>query len=76
MGTAGCNMGCFFCQNWDISKAKSDQVRSLSLDPESVVELALEHRAPSLAFTYNEPTIWASTSSTSLARRAAPASTT
>ena len=29
MGTAGCNMGCFFCQNWDISKAKSDQVNSL-----------------------------------------------
>ena len=27
MGTAGCNMGCFFCQNWDISKAKSDQVQ-------------------------------------------------
>src|SRR2546429_5688996 len=28
MGTAGCNMGCFFCQNWDISKSRSDQVRS------------------------------------------------
>ena len=46
MGTAGCNMGCFFCQNWDISKAKADQVNSLSLDPGDVVELALEHRAP------------------------------
>ena len=34
MGTAGCNMGCFFCQNWDISKAKSDQVNSLALSPE------------------------------------------
>lgn len=59
MGTAGCNMGCFFCQNWDISKAKADQVRSRTLGPEEVVELALEHRIPSLAFTYNEPTIWA-----------------
>ena len=58
MGTAGCNMGCFFCQNWDISKAKADQVNSVSLDPEAVVELALEHHAPHLAFTYNEPTIW------------------
>jgi len=28
MGTAGCNMGCFFCQNWDISKSRHDQVRS------------------------------------------------
>ena len=28
MGTAGCNMGCFFCQNWDISKSRQDQVNS------------------------------------------------
>ena len=33
MGTAGCNMGCFFCQNWDISKAKSDQVNSPDAQP-------------------------------------------
>lgn len=59
MGTAGCNMGCFFCQNWDISKARADQVRSRDLSPEQVVELALEHGSPSIAFTYNEPTIWA-----------------
>ena len=58
MGTAGCNMGCSFCQNWDISKAKSDQVNALTLSPENVVEVALEHRAPHVAFTYNEPTIW------------------
>ena len=58
MGTAGCNMGCFFCQNWDISKAKADQVNSTSLSPEQVVELTLQHGAPSIAFTYNEPTIW------------------
>jgi pyruvate formate lyase activating enzyme len=51
-------MGCFFCQNWDISKAKSDQVRSADLSPRKVVELALEHQAPHIAFTYNEPTIW------------------
>ncbi len=59
MGTAGCNMGCFFCQNWDISKAKSDQVHSASLAPEDVVALAKRYDVPSLAFTYNEPTIWA-----------------
>ncbi|HYH00683.1 MAG TPA: AmmeMemoRadiSam system radical SAM enzyme [Terriglobales bacterium] len=58
MGTAGCNMGCFFCQNWDISKAKADQVHSASLTPEEVVALAKRYTAPSLAFTYNEPTIW------------------
>lgn len=59
MGTAGCNMGCFFCQNWDISKAKSDQVRAADLSPNQVVELAVERQVPHLAFTYNEPTIWA-----------------
>ncbi len=58
MGTAGCNMGCFFCQNWDISKAKSDQVNSLELEPARVVEIAVQHHAPHIAFTYNEPTIW------------------
>lgn len=58
MGTSGCNMGCFFCQNWDISKAKANQVRSARLAPDEVVALAQEHGAPSVAFTYNEPTIW------------------
>ena len=57
-GTAGCNLGCRFCQNWSISKAKLDDAQSLSASPESVVELALRHRVPSLAFTYNDPVIW------------------
>ncbi|MGH9438349.1 MAG: AmmeMemoRadiSam system radical SAM enzyme [Terriglobia bacterium] len=59
IGTAGCNMGCFFCQNWDISKSKSDQVHSTHLDPEEVAASALQYGCPSVAFTYNEPTIWA-----------------
>ena len=58
MGTAGCNMGCFFCQNWDISKSRADQVRSSYVPPEDVVQLAIRHGCPSIAFTYNEPTIW------------------
>jgi pyruvate formate lyase activating enzyme len=58
LGTAGCNMGCFFCQNWDISKSRQDQVRSQHVAPEDVPLLALEHGCESIAFTYNEPTIW------------------
>jgi pyruvate formate lyase activating enzyme len=58
MGTAGCNMGCFFCQNWDISKARSDQVQAANLSPQQVVETAQQYGCPSIAFTYNEPTIW------------------
>jgi len=58
MGTAGCNMGCFFCQNWDISKSKQDQVNAHDVPPEEVPLLALRHGCDSIAFTYNEPTIW------------------
>ncbi len=58
LGTAGCNMGCFFCQNWDISKSRADQVNAVELSAEGVVEVAQAHGAPTIAFTYNEPTIW------------------
>jgi len=58
MGTAGCNMGCFFCQNWDISKSRQDQVQSRAISPEQVPLLAKKNDCPSIAFTYNEPTIW------------------
>ena len=58
LGTAGCNMGCFFCQNWDISKSRADQVRSQAISPADIPQLAIEHGCESIAFTYNEPTIW------------------
>jgi len=58
MGTAGCNMGCFFCQNWDISKSRQDQVNARDVPPEEVPQLALRYGCDSIAFTYNEPTIW------------------
>jgi pyruvate formate lyase activating enzyme len=57
-GTAGCNLGCRFCQNWDISKARLDDARSTNASPEQVVQLALRNRCPSIAFTYNDPVIW------------------
>ncbi len=58
-GTAGCNLGCQFCQNWDISKARLDRTRSLHVSPEQVVELAEREACPSIAFTYNDPVIMA-----------------
>ncbi|MGV3523972.1 MAG: AmmeMemoRadiSam system radical SAM enzyme [Candidatus Sericytochromatia bacterium] len=57
-GTAGCNLGCRFCQNWHISKAKLVEKESLAASPEQVVELALRHGCPSIAMTYNDPTIF------------------
>jgi pyruvate formate lyase activating enzyme len=59
LGTAGCNLGCQFCQNFDISKARSVQRDAAQMSPVQIVELALERGVPSIAFTYNEPTIWA-----------------
>src|SRR5213075_49792 len=58
-GTAGCNLGCKFCQNWDISKAKLDQHASEIATPDDVVRLALRTGCESIAYTYNDPVIWA-----------------
>ncbi len=57
-GTAGCNLGCKFCQNWSMSKAKLDDMHSLDVSPEGVVELAKSYGTPSIAYTYNDPTIF------------------
>ena len=57
-GTAGCNLGCRFCQNWSISKAELDDAGSLRISPQDVVELASRKQVPSIAFTYNDPVIW------------------
>jgi pyruvate formate lyase activating enzyme len=57
-GTAGCNLGCKFCQNWHISKAKIDETNALYASPEDVINLAKNHNVPSIAFTYNDPTIF------------------
>ncbi len=57
LGTVGCNMKCPFCQNWQISQ--SDAIESSTdVTPEQLVALALEHDCQSIAYTYNEPTIF------------------
>jgi pyruvate formate lyase activating enzyme len=58
-GTAGCNLGCKFCQNWDISKARLDDKRSEEATPEEVVALARRTGCAGIAYTYNDPVIWA-----------------
>lgn len=57
-GTAGCNLGCKFCQNWSMSKARIDDRNSFYASPEDVVQLATRQKVPSIAFTYNDPTIF------------------
>ncbi|MCB9677787.1 MAG: AmmeMemoRadiSam system radical SAM enzyme [Alphaproteobacteria bacterium] len=58
-GTAGCNLGCRFCQNWDISKAKEDDRLQSRATPEAIAEAARQTGCRSVAFTYNDPVIFA-----------------
>ena len=59
LGTTGCDLACSFCQNWDLSRSRPDPAPARRLGPADVVALAVEQGCPAIAFTYNEPTIWA-----------------
>src|SRR5262245_43866584 len=58
-GTAGCNLGCKFCQNWDISKSREVERLSEIATPEAIAEAARHFQCRSVAYTYNDPVIWA-----------------
>jgi len=58
-GTAGCNLGCKFCQNWDISKARQFDKLASKATPEAIAAAAVAHGCKSVAFTYNDPVIFA-----------------
>jgi pyruvate formate lyase activating enzyme len=58
-GTAGCNLACKFCQNWDISKSREFDRLTDEASPEAIARAAKRSGAKSVAFTYNDPTIFA-----------------
>lgn len=58
-GTAGCNLACKFCQNWDISKSRDFDRLSDLATPEAIALTAQEQSCRSVAFTYNDPVIFA-----------------
>ena len=58
-GTAGCNLGCRFCQNWDISKAREWDKLADAASPEDIAREARRLGCRSVAFTYNDPVIFA-----------------
>lgn len=58
LATAGCNLHCRFCQNWQISQRPPEELRSYRLPPASVVAMAVEHGCPSVALTYTEPVVF------------------
>ena len=68
LGTLGCNFGCEFCQNWDISQKFKNQKSKIKIEnnvwygeewkPEKIVHYCQENNIPIIAYTYNEPTVW------------------
>jgi len=58
-GTAGCNLACKFCQNWDISKSREVDRLNDEASPEDIARAAEQYGCKSVAFTYNDPVIFA-----------------
>jgi pyruvate formate lyase activating enzyme len=58
-GTAGCNLACKFCQNWDISKSREMDTLMDAASPEAIADAAAGSGCRSVAFTYNDPVIFA-----------------
>src|SRR3712207_5916353 len=57
-GTAGCNLGCRFCQNWDISKSREFDTLADAASPDAIASAAQRLGCASVAFTYNDPVIF------------------
>ena len=57
-GTAGCNLACRFCQNWDISKSRNTDTLADAASPRTIAEAALAEGCASVAFTYNDPIVF------------------
>jgi len=57
-GTAGCNLSCKFCQNWDMSKSREIDILASSASPQQIAQRAKELGCRSVAYTYNDPIIF------------------
>ena len=57
-GTAGCNLACKFCQNWDISKSRKVDALADLATPQNIANAASQHQCRSVAYTYNDPVIF------------------
>lgn len=58
LATAGCNVNCKFCQNWEISQVRPEQVRHVDFPPAAVVRAAKQYNTPVIAYTYSEPIVF------------------
>jgi len=58
LATAGCNVNCKFCQNWEISQTRPEQTNNIDLPPQAVIDICREHKVPNIAYTYSEPIVF------------------
>ena len=58
LATVGCNVTCKFCQNWEISQAKPEELPARYMPPADIATLAKQNQCPAVALTYSEPTVW------------------
>jgi pyruvate formate lyase activating enzyme len=58
ISTAGCNLNCKFCQNWQISQSRPEQIKSMKFSPEEIASMATSYDCPTIAYTYSEPTVY------------------
>jgi pyruvate formate lyase activating enzyme len=58
IATAGCNLGCNFCQNWQISQSRPEDAESMVLPPLEAVSQAKKYKCATIAYTYTEPTVF------------------
>jgi pyruvate formate lyase activating enzyme len=58
IATAGCTMSCKFCQNWELSQSKPEDINSRAASPEDITKSAAGQGAKTIAYTYNEPTVF------------------
>ena len=58
LATAGCNVNCKFCQNWEISQSRPEQVENSDVPPRTAAAAARRYDCPTIAYTYSEPTVF------------------
>lgn len=58
IATAGCNLHCLYCQNWEISQSSPEDTRNVQMPPEEVVKQALANQCRSIAYTYSDPVVF------------------
>ncbi len=58
LATAGCNVDCKFCQNWEISQSRPEQTKNYDFSPQAAVDTCRERGVPTIAYTYSEPIIF------------------